>query len=63
MMPVLWIDDADPQPINAIPFREAALCCNCEMVIGRLDRCSLCGSGSLLVLSKVLDGERIHEAR
>lgn len=46
-------------PRNLIPLQHAVLCANCEVVSdSKNGHCIVCGSPSLLSLSRVLDGPK-----
>ncbi len=43
---------------DAVPLHNAVLCADCEVITAsRFDRCRMCGSPSLLSLSRILGGE------
>ncbi len=43
---------------DAVPLHNAVLCADCEVITSsRFDRCCMCGSPSLLSLSRILGGE------
>lgn len=44
-------------PLNLVPLQNAVLCANCEVVSdSRNGHCMVCGSPSLMNLSRVLSG-------
>jgi hypothetical protein len=47
---------------DAVPLRSAVLCIDCECVTnGRFDECLVCGSRSLLSISKMLGGTPLSD--
>lgn len=50
--------------VSAVPLQNAVLCVECECIsVGRLDRCAVCGSPSLLSVAKLVGGANPCEAQ